>query len=212
MRTGDLIEALAADAGSRRPATAKIVLPALVGGAVAAATLLLATIGIRADAAAALGTMRFPYKFVVVLGLAVPAVLLLLRLARPGAPSRVAGLLLLAFPALAAAGVLAEMIAMPAESWGPRMLGNNASMCLTVIPLLSLAPLAALLLAMRQGAPTRPAAAGAVAGLAAGAVAAFLYGWHCTDDSPLFVATWYPLAIILPTALGALAGHRLLRW
>ena len=40
-----------------------------------------------------------------------------------------------------------------------------------------------------------PSLAGAVAGLAAGGVAATLYAAHCTDDSPLFVATWYTLAI-----------------
>lgn len=212
MRTGDLIEALAADAKTRRTPPAAVMLPALAAAIVVAGAALLSTIGIRADVAAALATTRFPYKLVVVLGLAIPSILLLLRLARPGAPARGPALALVAFPALAAAGIVAELFAVPSQAWVPRLIGNNAAICMTVIPLLAVAPLAALLLALRQGAPTRPALTGAVAGLAAGAVAAFLYGWHCSDDSPLFVATWYPLAICLPTAVGAAAGSRLLRW
>jgi hypothetical protein len=36
--------------------------------------------------------------------------------------------------------------------------------------------------------------AGAIAGLAASGIAATFYATNCTDDSPLFVITWYPLA------------------
>ncbi|HUI21148.1 MAG TPA: NrsF family protein, partial [Methylocella sp.] len=58
----------------------------------------------------------------------------------------------------------------------------------------------------------RPALAGAAAGLLAGAIGAAFYATHCPDDSPLFVATWYTLAIAFVTAIGAIAGARLLRW
>ena len=37
---------------------------------------------------------------------------------------------------------------------------------------------------------------------------ATLYASHCTDDSPLFVATWYTIATALVAAVGALAGSR----
>jgi hypothetical protein len=43
-------------------------------------------------------------------------------------------------------------------------------------------------------------------------LAATLYASHCTDDSPLFVATWYTLSTALVTAIGALAGSKLLRF
>jgi hypothetical protein len=43
-------------------------------------------------------------------------------------------------------------------------------------------------------------------------LAATLYASHCTDDSPLFVATWYTLSTALVTMIGALAGSRLLRF
>jgi hypothetical protein len=52
---------------------------------------------------------------------------------------------------------------------------------------------------------------GAVAGLIAGGIAATFYAAHCVDDSPLFVATWYTLALALVTLAGALAGRWVLR-
>ena len=83
----------------------------------------------------------------------------------------------------------------------------TASPALTLIPLMGIGPLALFIAALRHGAPSRPALAGAVAGLAAGGIAATLYAAHCTDDLPLFVATWYTLAIAILTGLGALAGR-----
>jgi hypothetical protein len=104
------------------------------------------------------------------------------------------------------------MMIMPEASWRPRMMGHNARFCLTFIPLLSIGPLACFLFALRQGAPERPGIAGAVAGLAASGIAATFYASNCTDDSPLFVAFWYPIAIALVTLVGYIAGSKLLRW
>ena len=76
---------------------------------------------------------------------------------------------------------------------------------------MSLPLLAAALIGLRHGAPTRPAVAGAVAGLSAAGLAATLYASHCTDDSPLFVATWYTIGTALVAAIGAFAGSKVLR-
>jgi hypothetical protein len=57
--------------------------------------------------------------------------------------------------------------------------------------------LAALLWALRGLAPTRPALAGAAAGLAAGAVGALAYALHCPELSPTFVAVWYSAGIAM---------------
>ena len=43
-------------------------------------------------------------------------------------------------------------------------------------------------------------------------MAATLYAAHCTDDSPLFIAAWYSLAIAFVTVVGAVIGSRALRW
>ena len=113
---------------------------------------------------------------------------------------------------LLVAGISGEMMMpqrMPAMT---RLVGNNSKICLTAIPLLSLPLLAGALIGLRHGAPARPAVAGAIAGMLSAGFAATLYASHCTDDSPLFVATWYTLATALVTAIGALLGSRLLRY
>ncbi|MFN8722300.1 MAG: NrsF family protein, partial [Rhodospirillales bacterium] len=88
----------------------------------------------------------------------------------------------------------------------------NGLVCLTAVPALAALPLVAMLAALRHGAPSRPTISGAVAGLASGALAATAYAAHCTDDSPLFVALWYPAAIAIVTTAGALAGRVFARW
>jgi hypothetical protein len=57
-----------------------------------------------------------------------------------------------------------------------------------------------------------PALAGSVAGLLAGGIAAAVYAAHCDNDSPLFVATWYTLAIAGLALLGAIGASRFARW
>jgi hypothetical protein len=51
-----------------------------------------------------------------------------------------------------------------------------------------------------------------MAGLISAGLAATVYASHCTDDSPLFVATWYTIAIAAVTAVGALIGAKVLRF
>jgi hypothetical protein len=122
------------------------------------------------------------------------------------------GWLLLLPLGLLGIGISGEMMMPQRLPMMTRLVGSNSRVCMTAIPLLSLPLLAAALAALRHGAPTRPAVAGAVAGLLSAGLAATLYASHCTDDSPLFVATWYTLATLLVTAIGALAGSRVLRF
>ncbi|TIP83456.1 MAG: DUF1109 family protein, partial [Mesorhizobium sp.] len=105
-----------------------------------------------------------------------------------------------------------ELLSVPAAEWGRRLVGSNMVICLSFIPLIGIGPLAVFLAVLRYGAPTRPVLAGAVAGLLAGGLAATFYAAHCFDDSPLFVATWYTIAIAILAALGALGGRLFVRW
>jgi hypothetical protein len=100
----------------------------------------------------------------------------------------------------------------PSVSWGARMIGTNSLACLASIPLIGLGPLAIFLATLRHGAPTRPRLAGAVAGVLAGGLSATFYAAHCTDDSPLFVALWYSIAICGLALAGALLAPRAARW
>jgi hypothetical protein len=212
MRTDELIDALVADAGTKlRPLQLTVAL-ALAIGATAAAVLFFALIGFRPDIAQAAETVRFPFKFVVVLSAAIPACGLSLRLAHPEAWIGRWGWTLALAPALLILGVGVELLSVPSAMWGTRLIGTNIRYCLTIIPMLAALPLAALLFALRDGASTRPRLTGAMAGLGAASIAAFLYASHCTDDSPLFVATWYPIAIGSVILIGSLLGSRVLRW
>ncbi len=105
-----------------------------------------------------------------------------------------------------------ELLVLPPDLWQVRLIGHNARICLVLIPLMSAAPLVGTLIALHRGAASNPRLAGAIAGLFAGAFGAALYATHCPDDSPLFVAAWYSLAILIVMSVGALAGSRFLRW
>jgi hypothetical protein len=214
MKTDDLIRTLAADNDWRaRP------VGAMLAGTLLAA-FLVSTMGFawmlgpRADWRQALGNPYFDLKFIIALGLASAAAVLCVRLARPGAALRTQSLLLALPLLLLAGGIAVDLMTAQAAgpSWWTRMTGTNARVGLTASPLLALPLLAAGLLALRHGAVSAPARAGAAIGLLAGGLAAALYAAHCTDDSPLFVATWYTLAIALVSALGAVLGARLLRY
>jgi hypothetical protein len=211
MRTATLIEALVADRATRGKPMARALAAALVAGGIVSLALFLAALGVRADIAAALMTWRFDFKVVLVVVALGLAFSLCLALARPVTSGR-AGWRLLPLAALAVAAVAVELVALPSAAWAVRLVGSNAVVCLTAIPALAIAPLAALLWMLRSGAPASPALAGAAAGLLAAMAGAALYAFHCFDDSPLFVVTWYGLAAVLVVALGAIAGHRLLRW
>ncbi len=212
MKTDDLIAALAADLPAREPPTRRLLLGWGAAAFVAAVFVLLATLGVRKDVAAALETVRFPFKFVVTVALAAAAFPLVLSLARPVSAGRRALLPLLLPAGVIAAGCILELVALPPEAWSAAARGVYGRYCLVCVPLLSLLPLAAGLVVLKRAAPASPTLAGAAAGLFAAGLGATVYAAHCTDDSPLFLALWYGTATAIVTALGALAGRRWLRW
>ncbi len=169
--------------------------------------------GLRADFATALGSIRFLFKFAVTITLVVTVFLLLRRSLYPGLSWRGGRwMILLAAPTMLVAAVVLELTVLPPDAWSMTATGKNGLLCLTIVPALGIGPLAILIWALRRGAPTRPGVAGLFAGLLAGGIAATFYAANCTDDSPLFVATWYPIAIGALALLGSLLGHRFARW
>jgi len=212
MKTDDLIARLAADQPPpRRPAGLSLALATGLAILCAFAAMLL-TMGLRPDFTQALGTWRFDMKFVVTLSLAASAFFLLRRAIYPEAFARAPLWIMLVAPALLAAAVAYELSVLPASAWRPALVGSNWVHCLVLVPVFGILPLVLALWAIRQGAPTRPALTGFLAGLLAGGLGAAAYAANCPDDSPLFVMTWYPVGILGLGALGALAGARLLRW
>jgi hypothetical protein len=210
VRTDDLIELLVKDPPPWR--FRSLLAGAVAGGIIIAAILFFAAIGFRPDISEAVKSNRFLFKFIVTVSLAVAAIRVTLSVGRPDGSLAHRGLGLSIAPALLACAVVIELLVLPQSQWIPQLVGRNARLCLTLIPLLSIGPLACLLAALRAGAPSSPGLAGAVAGLAASGIAATFYAANCTDDSALFVMTWYPIATLIVTTAGYLIGRRLLRW
>jgi len=211
MTTEDLIRALAADQYvGQRPRVALLV--ALVAATAFVAIVFFSRIGFREDIDDALRTVRFIFKFVVIVPLAIATVGTLFRSAGPlAAPGLWPRLCFVPF-VLLCAGVVTELLTIPRVDWILRLIGSNAVNCLTLIPLLASGPLAIFIIALKGGAPADPGLTGAMAGLAASSIAAVFYGLNCFDDSPLFVITWYPLATSLVVVAGYFVGRRVLRW
>jgi hypothetical protein len=212
MKTDDLIAAISADAKSAKPPIASMVWLAAGAGVIGATVVFLSVMRIRPDIGEAVFDPSFLYKWVLTLTLLASAMVLVMQLARPQPISGNRLLLLLAPAVVLLLGVAYELTTLPQPEWMPTMIGNNAVICMIFIPLLSALPLAAFLIALRQGAPSRPALTGAVAGLASTGIGATLYASHCTNDSPLFMAAWYVIGTAVVAGAGAVLGARLLRW
>jgi hypothetical protein len=212
MDTDQLIKTLAADNAHRARPVSLVLALALLAAAPVSIFMFMAELGVRPDVMTAMHNPFFDLKFAVTLALAAAAITISLHLARPEASLR-GFVWLLAIPAgLLVAGISGEMMMPQRLPMMTRLVGSNSKVCMTAVPLMSLPLLAASLLGLRHGAPKRPAVAGAMAGLLSAGLAATLYASHCTDDSPLFVATWYSVGTALMAALGALIGSRVLKY
>jgi hypothetical protein len=212
METDRLIRTLAADSAYRARPVGFVLALALLAAAPVSVAIFLAGLGVRPDVMTAVHNPFFELKFLVTLALAISAIVVGLHLSRPEASVHGWVWLLLIPAGLVVAGIGIEMLLPQRLPVMTRLIGSNSRICMTAIPLMSLPLLAAALIGLRHGAPTRPALTGAVAGLLSAGLAATLYASHCTDDSPLFVVTWYTIATALVTAIGALAGSRVLRF
>ncbi|WP_407175835.1 NrsF family protein [Bradyrhizobium sp. STM 3562] len=212
MDTDQLIRTLAADNAYRARPVGFVLALALLAAAPVSLLMFFSALGVRADVMTAMHNPFFDLKFAVTLALALAGIIAGLHLSRPEVSLGGFGWLFVIPAGILAAGIAGEAMLPQRLPMMTRLVGNNSRLCMTAIPLMSLPLLAAALVGLRHGAPTRPALTGAVAGLMSSGLAATLYASHCTDDSPLFVATWYTVATTLVTAVGALAGARVLKF
>ena len=211
MKTEKLIDWLAEDLAVKPPKASTHILIWLPVAALVTGIMFLGLVGIRTDLTST-GAMPTLVKTGLGLVIAVAAVRCARTLLRPEA-SIDQGLVAI----FAVLLPLFLLVALDLASWGQngffmRLLGKSILSCLTVIPLLAAIPLVTSVLILRAGAPSHPAATGALAGLASGGLAIMAYGLYCTEDSTSFVAVWYSLAAIIVALGGSLAGHRWLRW
>ncbi len=213
MRTDDLVTMLATGAGAVQPnQAARRYAGAISWGFLGAALLMAMLLGPRADLARAVLLPMFWVKLAFVAGLAAASLFAALRLSRPGGrltwvpgalAAPVLAIWLLAAIALARADAAQRAVLFFGDTW---------DVCPFLIAMLSAPAFVAAIWAMKGLAPTRLRLAGAAAGLLAGAVGALVYCLHCPEMGAPFIGFWYLLGMLIPPAVGALLGPRLLRW
>jgi hypothetical protein len=212
MKTADLVNLLAEDAPPVRPRPfAPRLLAAALAGAAVSAAVLLVWLGLR-PIGPAMHSPSFWMKAAYTGLFAFAGLIATARLARPGA--RLGWAIWVALVAVAWLAMLAMMETMrtPAAGMAHLWLGWSWKMCALRIVALATPVFVAVLWLMRRAATTRPALAGAAAGLFAAGVGACVYGLYCEETAAAFVVVWYSLGMALSAALGAAVGARLLRW
>ena len=206
--TDDLIRSLASAAGARRSASLQTAF-AVTGAASLACALLLvfSVIGIRQDFADMAVRMPFAFKLAYTGALVVGASILAFYAATPGASAT-------ALYALSPAVILLALGVIFDPTGFPLMGRTNTAVvfCVGAILLLSLPAMVLTFVFMRKGAPTQPLFAGAVIGMLSASVGALTYTLACKNDGTAFVAIWYAVACAIMAAIGAVVGHRFLRW
>jgi hypothetical protein len=206
--TDDLIHSLASRAGARRSASLETAFA--VTGAVSlvcALLLVFSLIGVRQDFAEMAVRLPFAFKLAYTGSLVVGTFVVALYAATPGA-SAIALCALLPAVILLALGVIFDPTAFPIMGRTNTAVG----FCVGSILFLSLPAMILTFVVMRRGAPTRPVFAGAVVGILAACVGALAYTLACKNDGTAFVATWYTAACAIMAFVGAVVGHRVLRW
>ncbi|MGH7645386.1 MAG: NrsF family protein [Gemmatimonadales bacterium] len=214
MRTDQLVKLLATGVEAvdlRAPVRRCAV--AVAAGVLVAAVVMAAWLGVRASLVQDVGVPMLWVKFAFVASFAVAGWIAARRLARPGAS--LAGMPAALVAPVLAMWVLAAVALVGADDAPQRaalFVGQTWSACPLNIAVLSAPVFAAAMWGMKGFAPTRPMLAGTAAGLLAGAAGAVVYTFHCPELAAPFLATWYVLGMLVPTALGAILGPLVLRW
>jgi len=213
MKTDDLISLLAAGEGPVQAlqASRRLGLAVLLG-LLAAVLMTAALYGVRSDLAEVARTPLFWAKVALPGSLAALGLWLTSRLARPGVRGGVAWGLLGLPLLLLWLGAALSLAGAPLDARADLLFGRTWRTCALNIALLSLPGLVSVFWALRGLAPTRLRQAGAAGGLLAGSTATLAYCLHCPEMGVPFWGLWYVLGMLLPTALGAWLGPRLLRW
>jgi len=213
MKTDQLVTLLATGVEPVDPrAPVRRCAAAVAAGVLVAAVLMAAWLGVRASLVQDVAVPMLWVKFAFVASLAAGGWIAATRLARPGAS--LAGVPAALLAPLLAMWVLAAvaLVGADASQRATLVLGQTWNACPLNIAVLSAPVFAAAMWGMRGFAPTRPALAGAAAGLFAGAAGAVVYAFHCPELAAPFLGTWYVLGMLVPTALGAILGPLVLRW
>lgn len=209
----ELIEGLA---GELKPVRPRRVLRGglwVAAGWVTSGALLFALFGLRHDLAAGKAMAPLPMlAFWLIVALALAANWSALRMGLPGVGRdyggwRWVGLAALALPLTALFIGFADSHGAIAE-----MRPEHGMRCMLAGLIAGLGVGVALFAWLKGGAPTSPARAGWVVGIAAGAAGAAVVALRCSSDEMVHIALWHGLAILLSAVAGRMLLTPLLRW
>jgi len=212
MKTDDLITMLAASITPVTTQTAQRYFTAAMSvGILFAMLLMLTTLGMNPDLATSPPMLWVKLAFTI--AIAVASLIGSFRLARPGVRLGMVVPAAIAIPVIAMWALAAvELTRTPAAGRLSLLLGQTWFLCPFLITALSIPIFIAIFWAVKGLAPTRPTLTGAMSGLLAGSASAAIYSLHCHEMAAPFLAVWYLLGMLIPAAIGALIGKRLLRW
>ena len=190
-----------------------LILAIVTGGAIAFA-LMLVTVGPRSGLESAASIEWTAVKLLFALSVIGTGALVLNRSMRPGLEDATSWTLIL-FPFLAALAVAFAVLLGQPQAWRELVRGAttfSSMRCLLLILSFAAIPLAVVIYALRQGAPTRLRLCGGIAGIVAGGIGAAAYAFNCRSDTIPFIAIWYGAAIVICAVVGTQLGPRVLRW
>ena len=84
--------------------------------------------------------------------------------------------------------------------------------CMAMGTALGLIVAAVLTAWLRRGAPTSPAKAGLLIGIASGSAGIFAFSLHCPHNDIAHIGVWHGLAVVVSAVLGRLAIPAAIRW
>jgi hypothetical protein len=207
-----LIDALADDLRPVRHQRQSMGMTMVLIGWAVSAVLLLSSVGLRADIREGMLPPMALLQLFWAAGLAIIAQWFAVRMAMPGVGRDHSGwhwaaLVALALPLAA----LVSLVASPTSAWDASQPHAGLD-CLWQGLAAGAAVAAVLTLWLRQGAPTSPARAGLVTGIAAGATGVAVVALHCPVDALMHIGLWHAATILLSAVAGRLLLPQLLRW
>ena len=213
MKTDDLINMLSTGVEPIQHHTnEKRIIQALLAGAAISFLLLIAIYGIRPDLRAVSTSFAFWMKLGVPLTSAIMALMFVITLSYPGKFPKL-DYWVLSLPVVALwIWAISTWVSADASHHADMVWGNTWRVCILNITFLAMPVGALTWLALRSLAPTQPVLTGAIAGWLAGSTGASIYALHCPETAAPFLAVWYVLGMLVPTAIMAYVGHRSLRW
>jgi hypothetical protein len=181
-------------------------------GALVSFALMWLWLGLRPDLAQAMATPAYWMKFGYTLLFALFAYWAVGRLGRPSlkAGAALAGLGIV-FALLGSMAMMRWMQAAPPARMH-LLMGDSARVCSWRIIVLSVPVFAGTFWSLRAFAPTQLVLTGAMAGLASGALGAWIYAFHCNESAAPFVLVFYTAGIAVAGLAGSLIARWLLRW